>query len=242
MTHSVLKSPSSSPTNGHRRNKSVSFATDVKITDGHSIKTMKTALLSAPGQTFPGSENNTDQPLIRIPKRIHPENENKKAKKRARKAKSEAKKEQEMEQFKIHPGLIYIKRFKDEREQWKFQKPKQNWILRNWADVRAIPDGKDANGGEDSTNYDEYVAVYIKGLQGQAARDRILKEANELMELKEGELLERRKSRAKVILGALGHHVDETEGSGTSSEEDSDDSSSSSDDSSSSEDSSNGSD
>lgn len=237
MVHSVLKSPHSSPTNpnGHSRNKSVSFATDVKITDGHSIKTMKAAFLSAPGQTHPGSENNSDEPLIRIPKRIHPDNENKKAKKRARKAKSEAKKEQQMDAFKVHPGLIYIQRFKDDREQWKFQKPKQNWILRNWADVKAVPDGKE---GENQTNYDTYVAEYIKGLQSQPARDRILKEANDVLKLTEGDLLERRKNRAKVVLEALGHKVEETEGSATStSEEDSEDSSSSSSESSSEDDS-----
>ncbi|RPA85672.1 hypothetical protein BJ508DRAFT_411681 [Ascobolus immersus RN42] len=238
MTQSVLKSPNSSPT--HSRNKSVTFATSVKITDGTSIMTMKAALLAAPGQTHPGSENNTDAPLVRIPKRIHPENENKKAKKRARKQKSEAKKEQQLEGYKIHPGLIYMRRFKDERENWKFQKPKQNWILRNWADVKAIPDGKDVKEGEDTTNYDEYVSAYIKGLQGNAARDRILKEANDILKLEEGDLLERRKTRAKLILAALGHAVDDTTGgSGTSSssDNDSDDSSSSSDDSSSEDDS-----
>lgn len=190
-THSVLKSPGSTSPVAHRRHKSVSFSPDTKTEDGDSIRQLKAGLLSEPGQTHP--------------KKQHPPNEHKREKKKARKAKSLEKKDAQFEGYEVHPGLVYIKAYLNDRENWKFRKQKQNWVLRNWMDVSAVPDGAEG--------YDAALAEYIKGLQSEGARDRVLKEGKEIIESKggEGELKARKLARAKVILKALGHEVDDDE-------------------------------
>lgn len=192
----VLKTTSPDTPNAHRRKKSVAFTADTKVEDGDSIKALKAGLLLSPGQS----------------KKTHPPNENKKAKKRARKAKAREKADAAMEGFEVHPALVYLQTYHTDRENWKFRKQKQNWLMRNWIDVVAVPDGP--NG------YDAALAAYMKGLESAGARDRLLREArNGVKKKEEGEdtdetkkaLAERRRERCRVIMRALGHGDDADE-------------------------------
>jgi hypothetical protein len=50
--------------------------------------------------------------------------------------------------------LVYLKQFSNDRENWKFSKQKQNWIIKN---IRTIP-----------ASYDSALNLYLDGLQGSS--------------------------------------------------------------------------
>ena len=50
--------------------------------------------------------------------------------------------------------LVYLKQFANDRENWKFSKQKQNWIIKN---IRTIP-----------ASYDSALNLYLDGLQGSS--------------------------------------------------------------------------
>lgn len=57
--------------------------------------------------------------------------------------------------------LAYLRQYQDDRDNWKFSKQKQNWLLKN---IAIIPQ-----------DYESALIVYLEGLQG-ASRTRLLEE------------------------------------------------------------------
>ncbi|KAL0631666.1 hypothetical protein Q9L58_009478 [Maublancomyces gigas] len=140
----------------------------------------------------------------------------KKQKKRERKEKQQKEKEakedadEEVNGAEHGAKLSYLLTYHTSRDTWKFEKGKQNWILRHAFNPAKIPD----------EGYGAALKSYITGLLSPAARDRLLAEANEIVKRgkdtisKDGERInpEDQKTnvtRAKLVLSALGHEDDE---------------------------------
>lgn len=105
-------------------------------------------------------------------------------------------------------ALSFMLEYYKNRETWKFQKAKQNWILRNAFDVNEI---------EGTGEYTAALGAYIAGIQSKQARDRLLDKANIILKqeqedmkvgVEEGavetELRGERISRAKLVMLRLG--------------------------------------
>ncbi|ODV60538.1 RNA-binding ribosome assembly factor RBP95 ASCRUDRAFT_35890 [Ascoidea rubescens DSM 1968] len=65
----------------------------------------------------------------------------------------------------VKDQLIYLRSFTNDKENWKFSKSKQNWIIKNILNENQIP----------MTNFDPFLFNYIKDLQG-GSKIRILNE------------------------------------------------------------------
>ncbi|ODQ83102.1 hypothetical protein BABINDRAFT_159560 [Babjeviella inositovora NRRL Y-12698] len=55
--------------------------------------------------------------------------------------------------------LVYLRQYKEDKDNWKFSKQKQNWVLKN---MKSIPE-----------QYDEALKEYLQGLQG-GSKDRVV--------------------------------------------------------------------
>lgn len=77
----------------------------------------------------------------------------------------------------VKDQLVYLRQYLDDRENWKFSKQKQNWILKN---IEAIP-----------AEYEVALVTYIEGIQG-GARDRLVDELQTIRHLwnKAAEIME----------------------------------------------------
>ncbi|KAH3679385.1 hypothetical protein WICMUC_001005 [Wickerhamomyces mucosus] len=62
--------------------------------------------------------------------------------------------------------LVYLKTYTTDRDDWKFSKQKQNWILKH---IKVIED-----------KYEEYLVNYLVGLQG-ASKDRLLEDLRKII-------------------------------------------------------------
>ncbi|KAF3985890.1 hypothetical protein FT663_04689 [Candidozyma haemuli var. vulneris] len=110
---------------------------------------------------------NVDKQLAKkLNKKRHREEENKKKNskekkppKRAKVPKSERKPPPEKDQ------LAYLRQYATDKENWKFSKQKQNWILKN---LDSIPN-----------EYEGNLISYIEGIQG-GARDRLVEQLTEV--------------------------------------------------------------
>lgn len=92
------------------------------------------------------------------------------------------------------PYLDYLSNFLLHRTLWKFEKAKQNWILKNALSPELIPEASE-----------KALAAYVAGLQGAAARERLLEEVKTV--LKEGEgagEVSPKVARARVVAKVLG--------------------------------------
>lgn len=66
----------------------------------------------------------------------------------------------------VKDQLTYLKQFHEDKEKWKFNKLKQNWILKN---IKEIP-----------ADYEEALVSYLGTLQG-GSRDRLVPELKEVI-------------------------------------------------------------
>jgi WKF domain len=62
--------------------------------------------------------------------------------------------------------LVYLRQYLTDRDQWKFSKQKQNWILKNLYEI--------------AESYEEALIAYVCGLQG-GSKDRVVEEARVLV-------------------------------------------------------------
>jgi hypothetical protein len=69
----------------------------------------------------------------------------------------------------LHPALQYLEDFAN-KNNWKFNKGHQSWILENVLNKKHIP-----------KEYFKYSLEYLEGLKG-AARDRLIKDCDQAME------------------------------------------------------------
>ena len=211
---SLLKSPVKPK--GPKR--SVQFSDETKTEDGDSIKQMYLALDPFGKNRTRGivtSETGTS---------ITPPAESKKAKRAKNKAASAADAGP-----KINRHLSYLDTFHTAREHWKFKKAEQNWVIRNAMNVEAVPkESEDAleayiKSLQGAAARDRMLmdARKLLGKKKRAAM-RAAKEAagetveKETKETKEGEeeeeeekeITEEMRTRARVVLRALGHTYD----------------------------------
>lgn len=218
--------------------KSVSFTPDTKATDGDSIKTLYQNY--DPFAHYDSYQQHiADYPTNELPRGFDDEEEEQRPKepsgggeavegvpdkKKRRKEKKQKKRElREDAEDDVGGGsarLTYLLTYHTARETWKFEKSKQNWILRHAFDAARIPEEE----------YGEALKSYIAGLQSAAARDRLLGEANEVVKRgkdtisKDGEKIDAADqkinvTRAKLVLAALGHGDDDEEDSSSSSDD-----------------------
>jgi len=113
--------------------------------------------------------------------------------------------------------LEYLTQFHTDRASWKFNKAQQINLLKNIFDVSRIP-----------KDYNEALRVYVSGLQGEGARNRLKETASQTLKSvtrtdeddgdnteQNPRILKRQRKRVKLILRALG-----SEGNPTSAEPD----------------------
>lgn len=234
--------------------KSVSFTADTKATDGDSIKTLydnhdpfahyasyQQHISDYPTNELPaGFDDDVPRPeeiakgkherFHSPPPATKQPSEKKKQRNRERREKKQKKKEakedaeDEASGAEFGTKLAYLLTYHTSRDTWRFEKAKQNWILRHAFDPAKIPD----------EGYGAALKSYITGLLSPAARDRLLAEANEIVKRgkdtisKDGEKLnpEDQKTsvtRAKLVLSALGHEDDDDDDEESSEEDSSDD-------------------
>ena len=173
--------------------KSVKFHSEVAAEDGESRQRIHNALMAS----YKASEAAavSSQELANILDASTP------LRKKQGGKKNKAKKDESAKQG----ALSYMVEYYKNRETWKFQKAKQNWILRNAFDVNEI---------EGTGEYAAALGAYIAGLQSKQARDRLLGEANIILKdekenTKEDgavdmELRGKRILRAKLVILGLG--------------------------------------
>lgn len=89
------------------------------------------------------------------------DNKEKKPPKRVKLPKLERKPPPEKDQ------LLYLRQYASDRENWKFSKQKQNWILKNIAEI--------------PTEYEDALVTYVEGIQG-GARDRLVPELQKVVD------------------------------------------------------------
>jgi hypothetical protein len=222
-TKSLLKKTSEAESASQR--KSVSFASDVKATDGDSIKQLYLALdpfgkNRTRGGISPAVNTTTKPAIITVESKGKENSSPSKPQPPEKAIPSVLKAKKQKEKHRggsnsngsSQPYLGYLSNFHKHRALWKFEKAKQNWILRNALDAELIPESHEAA-----------LAAYVNGLQGAGARDRLLEEVKKALkeETVEGELMT---ARAKVLAKALGRKDMVEEGGESESSDNSSDS------------------
>lgn len=111
------------------------------------------------------SENNSETPKsakeIKNRKKGKDNDRTQKAPKRQKLPKDQRKPPPEKDQ------LHYLKQFNEDKDNWKFSKQKQNWIIKN---IRDIPD-----------DYEDYLFNYLKTIQG-GSKDRLIQDLKSVIE------------------------------------------------------------
>lgn len=179
------KSGSESP--GKRR-KSVAFTEDTKTEDGNSAQTLFQNWFAA--ESGAAEQAESEAPAVVETANATSDSPKPTKEKKAKKSKPEksqlsegskdkqAKVRKEKSTDKPTPIYVqYLQQYHTDKASWKFNKSKQNDLIKNlWNVYRIIPE------------HDEALGEYISGLQGEAARQRI-KEASEATLKKELEKL-----------------------------------------------------
>jgi hypothetical protein len=197
-TKSVLKTsgastPPKESSSTLSRRKSVTFAPDVKTKDGNSIKRLYLAL-------DPFGKNRTrggvSPPVNKSKDGTSPAE--KKKKKQQQQQKKKKRGGGSNSNNSTTPYIDYITTYHQHRDAWKFEKSKQNWILRNALDTDAV-----------SRANDEALAAYVRGLPAAGTRHRLLGEARKV--LGDEAATEEARARAGTVERAL---TGEKEGAG----------------------------
>ncbi|KAI5788896.1 hypothetical protein DFH27DRAFT_527895 [Peziza echinospora] len=212
-----------------KQKKSVKFSSDCAPEDGDSRERIHKAILGA----YASAAIVTPEDLASSIEAAAPPSKKQKREKKKDGSKKKEKKLPGAKDANAKEGaLSYLVEYHTNRESWKFQKAKQNWVLRNAFDVSEI---------EPTKEYSAALKAYITGLQGEDSRTRLLVEAKKIVangdkavsEPKtdgEGDVVmdaaaatatpaeappkpssEAEVSRAKLVMSALGHGDDDEE-------------------------------
>ena len=208
-TSPLPKSALSKPT---KPKKSVKFHSEAAAEDGESRQRIHNALIAA----YKASEVAEEAAVTpeELADSFEAPAKKQKREKRKKEKKEKVKKNGKDENAK-QSALSYMLEYHKSRETWRFQKAKQNWILRNAFDVIEI---------EGTKENDAALKAYVAGLQGQEARNRMVEEARKVLksgeegvgkdsggDLKVGEEKKKKIARAKLVMIGLGHEDDEDE-------------------------------
>jgi len=142
-----------------KRRKSVSFAADTKIEDGSSVTTtpVNQELQEAAAEKKASKKekkSKVSQPTTEATSSVSTEV-------------SATAKPRDLTKAAY---LEYLDQFHNDRENWKFNKSKQNDLLKNFLNIYRIP-----------PSYDTALSAYIEGLQGEGARQRLRDQAGRLL-------------------------------------------------------------
>ena len=207
--HSALSKP----------RKSVKFSADAATDDGESRQRIHKALIAAYNAVESTEAITPEELADLLDTTAPPAKKQKREKKKQKKVRPKIKKGG-ADAASREGALNYLLEYHTSRDTWRFQKAKQNWILRNAFEVDQI-EGTEENG--------EALKAYISGLQSHEARSRLLEEAKQIVEEEvserrgDGERPEEVKSpgevgkrkrveRAKLVMVGLGHGDDEEGG------------------------------
>lgn len=205
--------PKSALSKPSKPKKSVKFHSEAAAEDGESRQRIHNALIAAykASEAAETAAVTPEELANSLDTNAPPAKKQKREKKKEKKEKlKNGGKDENAKQGAVNYMLEYHKH----RETWKFQKAKQNWILRNAFDINEI---------ENTTENREALKAYIAGLQGQEARNRLLEGAKKILKngedsrpkdtAAEGVVLdgeaEKRLARAKLVMRGLGHEDDE---------------------------------
>ncbi|KAF8453435.1 hypothetical protein BGX38DRAFT_1329038 [Terfezia claveryi] len=191
--------------------KSVKFHSEAAAEDGESRQRIHNALIAA----YKASEAVEEAAVTpeELADSLEAPAKKQKREKRKKERKEKVKKNGKDENAK-QSALSYMLEYHKSRETWRFQKAKQNWILRNAFDVTEI---------EGTKENDAALKAYIAGLQGGKARNRMVEEAKKILKSGEvgvendsGENMEmdeekEKIARAKLVMVGLGHEGDKHE-------------------------------
>ncbi|KAH9830686.1 protein of unknown function DUF2373 [Teratosphaeria destructans] len=154
------------------RSKSVSFTPDTKNGDGFSAQKLFKAWAS--GEQDQGTNDDRAQPSVEPPSPSTKQaRKDKKVKSPTSKtlAKSKAQAASNSEANGAPPEYLeYVRQFYSEKSKWKFNKSKQNALLKNLFDIYRIP-----------AEYDDAIIAYVGGLQGANAVQRVLEGAESVL-------------------------------------------------------------
>ncbi|RPB22544.1 hypothetical protein L211DRAFT_850570 [Terfezia boudieri ATCC MYA-4762] len=221
-TSLLPKSTLSKPT---KPKKSVKFHSEAAAEDGESRQRIHNALIAA----YKASEAVEEAAITpeELADSLQAPAKKQKSEKRKKERKEKVKKNGKDENAK-QSALSYMLEYHKSRGTWRFQKAKQNWILRNVFDVTEI---------EGTKENDAALKAYIAGLQGQKARNRMVEEAKKILKSWEGGIekdsgenmkvdkeKEKRIARAKLVMIGLGHEGDKDEKKDRTDDEEEDDS------------------
>ena len=189
--------------------KSVKFHSEAAAEDGESRQRIHNALIAA----YKASEAAEEAAVTpeELADSLEAPTKKQKREKRKREKKEKVKKNGKDGNAK-QSALSYMLEYHKSRETWRFQKAKQNWILRNAFDVAEI---------EGTKENDAALKAYVAGLQGQEARNRMVEEAKKFLKSREegvekdsggdvgvDEEKEKKIARAKLVMIGLGHEDD----------------------------------
>ncbi|KAH0542321.1 hypothetical protein FGG08_003258 [Glutinoglossum americanum] len=202
--------PSSTP---HlRKQKSVTFTPETKAEDGDSVKQLFNAWVSEQNAEDPGFQAGEivkafrfgvihGEPDIGDNKRPQ-ETQGQRRGKDGRTAHRPPRLASSMNGVHTHSAIVYLLDHHHSRDNWKFNKAKQSYLLKHLFDFDKIP-----------ADYNEALRDYIGGLQGQGARIRVREAAEKIKVEETGESAQVEGSivdvggkvlRAAWLLSALG--------------------------------------
>ena len=124
--------------------KRVSFSAETKQEDGESA-------ISVP---LPGQASGDLETATSTPKKPNKSNSGKRG--------------QELVEKKSRSALDYLTQFQTSREEWKFNKNKESWLLKNLFSLERIP-----------SDYDRALLLYFEGLRSKGTRSRVRETAKE---------------------------------------------------------------
>ncbi|MCJ1475118.1 hypothetical protein MMC13_003778 [Lambiella insularis] len=187
----AVPAPSHSPT----KRKSVSFTPETKATDGEGAKRLYAAWLAQQGADFdpttaPQALRHITPPQITAAPSIELSTSSAAKKLKVSKAGKPPQPKAKITATKaasdspILPTLQYLQSYHTSRDTWKFNKSKQNQLLKHAFNVHKIP-----------PQYDDALKAYMEGLQSSSARKRVREEAEEI--IKQDEQIDREASADK---------------------------------------------
>ncbi|KAI9887189.1 MAG: hypothetical protein M1823_001016 [Watsoniomyces obsoletus] len=172
-----------------KRTKSVAFTQDTKTTDGDSIKQLFQAWVKQERAKDPSfrPEKAGDAFKVEKTKSIPVQNtlssfddknlaKRKDKKKAAKGSQHQQKKSTGDDKTKdsspqSHPALIYLLQHHHSRQDWKFSKVRQSYLLKHVLDLKRIP-----------SKYTIPLCHYFAGLQGQGVRDRLITKMEQVLD------------------------------------------------------------
>ncbi|KAK8190189.1 hypothetical protein IWZ00DRAFT_516002 [Phyllosticta capitalensis] len=169
----------STPIRTLKRKKSVSFTPDTKTIDGDQtlVKAWSSSLRQEEILPSEPPTQSTEQAAL-----TNGDDANKPSKAELKKAKKEEKRKAKNDAATTSatsaptsadtpPYLTYLQQYHTDRANWKFNKVRQSTLFDNLFKIQRLP-----------TSYDDALRAYLKGLKGDAVRQRLQEQAREILE------------------------------------------------------------